>query len=272
MTHMFSSFDKEIWDFSNLPGNESLLSRTGSYSTLMRGGLFGKFRQEEVELELRSRRVDVLMLGSNPNAGEHQSETVIASYGTLPMQMATGMLGEQKWNYSRKCIAGWDFLVDSNEGWKYFRGLLADELPTLDGVAMANFIPWGSSEIPGLVAALDQNTLSRALAFCEDLNARLVALLKPKIVIVPTSFTNKSSLNKIYKTKYHLDIKHAQKFATYLTIKKKNFYHSAGKMDFNGFTTNTLHVAHPGYFARVAKEDRVVVSSVLGPVIRQALV
>ncbi len=272
MTNIFSSFDKEIWDFANLPGNEPLLRRTGSYSTLMRGGLFGKFRQDEVELELQTRRVDVLILGSNPNAGDHQPDAVRPKYGTLPMQMATGMLGEQIWDCDRRSSPGWNFLVDSNEGWKYFRGLLANELTTLDSVAMANFIPWGSKDISSLVNAegIDRNLLNRMLRFCEQLNGKLVAVLRPKIVIVPRSLTKNLALSNAFRTKYLMSTERPEE-KVLLKEKRQNFFFCSGGIEFNGFTTETLHVNHPASFIYIGKQDRTQVASVLGPMIRKAV-
>ena len=91
-TGLFDSLDSRIQSHSALPGNEALLARTGSYSTLLRGGVLGKYRRDEAEEAIKTDRLDVLMLGSNPNAGPHQTAVVQADYGTLADQIKTGMV------------------------------------------------------------------------------------------------------------------------------------------------------------------------------------
>jgi len=64
--NIFDTVNRRIWAFVRERANLHLMPGTGSYSALFRGCLFGEKDSAAVAKQLKSRRVDVLWLGTNP--------------------------------------------------------------------------------------------------------------------------------------------------------------------------------------------------------------
>ncbi|MET3460217.1 hypothetical protein [Variovorax atrisoli] len=172
--------------FAGRPENIQLLPGTLSYSTPFRGTAFGCSTLDEVAAALEMRRLDVLILGSNPNAGELAAGS---PYGTLEEQLRSGYFGEAYFNADRTPSAGWTPQSDSKPGWRSLFRAIQKAGFSSDAVAMVNYLPWGSSKLAELVRALDSALLKRAIEFADEQLSRLLTLFRPKVVIVVRSLT-----------------------------------------------------------------------------------
>ena len=186
--------------------NSALLRGTADYSVLFRGTVFGHDRMDEVQSALTSgRRVDVLWLGANPNAPESikaildgsASDATPAPGAAFDRQIDYGFLG-----HTTPDGRSWDPLNNPPGPWKIYRDALQ-----LSGVAastlMANVIPWGSANMGSLIRPLhemDPALTSRALQFVDELNAQLVEIVRPRLLVLPLSIADNAAIRKIAPT------------------------------------------------------------------------
>jgi hypothetical protein len=180
--------------FAGLPENIQLLPATLSYSTPFRGTAFGCSTLDEVAVALETRRLDVLILGSNPNAGELAAGS---PYGTLGEQLRSGYFGEAYFSADRTARAGWTPQSDSKPGWRSLFRAIQKAGFSSDAVAMVNYLPWGSSRLAELVKALDSALLERAIEFADEQLSRLLTLFRPKVVIVVRSLTETKGFHSL---------------------------------------------------------------------------
>jgi|GEM_PF-6130867 len=180
--------------FAGRPENIQLLPRTLSYSTPFRGTAFGCSTIDEVAAALETRRLDVLILGSNPNAGELAAGL---PYGTLGEQLRSGYLGEAYFSADRTPRAGWTPQSDSKPGWRSLFRAIQKAGFSSDAVAMLNYLPWGSSKLAELVKAFDSALLERAIEFADEQLSRLLTLFRPKVVIVVRSLTETKGFHSL---------------------------------------------------------------------------
>jgi hypothetical protein len=193
--------NRRIWDFVHLPENLCLRPGTGYYSTPFRGGLFGEVKAEAVARQLSAHDVDVLWLGANP-CMPRSLENILsppADEGDFPSfesQIASGFFGSSRWGPTGEPQRDFNPLERPTGGWGVYRDLF-DRLGRLNCVAMANFIPWGSQDMAGLITNLreaNRSLLDRMLQFADDLNAEIIATLAPRLVLVPFSLARNSQL------------------------------------------------------------------------------
>lgn len=258
MSNIFHSLNEDIRNFARRPENNKLL--TLSYCTPFRGPLFGKYRQEEIATELDERRVDVLMLGSNPNAGDHPSvrQNVRRKYGSLDDQIATGMYSEQYWNPDGTFSQGWSPFIDNARGWKFLLRTIG-KVTSLDNVAMANVVPWGSQDIPSLVTAIGEEAMDRVVAFSEDLTTKIISALRPRLVIVPLSLTNLPAMRDTAFARHrHNSVEQtAVEFQSGDRMSTLRYYD--GNMTRGGTSLTALHLGHAAYLSKMsdASHERV---------------
>ena len=82
-----------------------------------------------------------------------------------------------------------------------YANVLAQTFGSLDAVTMANCLPWGSRTTREFIDTLGERNpalLKRALGFADELNAEIVAVLNPKLMLVPFSFGRDSQIDRVY--------------------------------------------------------------------------
>src|SRR5207253_10971878 len=108
--------------------------------------------------QLKSRRVDVLWLGTNP-CMPRSLELILdphARLGDFPdfeRQRKSGLFSARTWAGDVPS-EGCNPTERPRGGWRVYRYLLGNVFGALDGIAMANFIPWGSQDTKTLLVEL----------------------------------------------------------------------------------------------------------------------
>lgn len=189
----FRDLDESIADFVQLGENRRLMGGTGAHSTLFRGPLFGSTDGAEVTRLLLHRRVDVLLMGSNPNVPSSLEAIKAADnreghFAKFKAQMLLGRYGQSE-EGEEGIGVGWS--PDSaGKSWKKYMDALRG-LPGVseDGIAMANYLPWGSKDYRGFFTemAFDTALVGRMQRFADDLHVRVCNLLRPRLIVVPLS-------------------------------------------------------------------------------------
>ncbi|OAK65924.1 hypothetical protein A3K87_09075 [Variovorax paradoxus] len=229
--------------FAGRPENAQLLPGTLSYSTPFRGTAFGCSTLDEVAAALDTRSLDVLILGSNPNAGEL---TAGSPYGTLEEQLRSSYFGEAYFGADRSPRPGWAPQSDSKPGWRsLFRAIEKAGLSS-DAVAMVNYLPWGSSTLPDLVQALDSDLLQRAIEFGDRQLSRLLALFRPKVVIVVRSLTETKGFHSPLLAGWKESSGQSSINVATMAGGTKRFHFFAGGLQAVP-PRLLLHMPHPGY-------------------------
>lgn len=190
-----ATINEHIHAFVSEKANRRLRPGTGAYSTLFRGSLFGLTDDVAVANKLKRHRVDVLWLGANPcvprsldyitSPPAHEGD-----FPTFVQQMRSGLFPSARWDDSGNPLPDFNPLEQPKGNWRIYRDMLLRVVGSTNGVAMANVLPWGSTDIKGFlngVGELDEDLLRRALRFADDLNVLLVSMLRPRLLIVPFS-------------------------------------------------------------------------------------
>lgn len=177
--------------FARHPDNARLLPITLSYATPFRGTLFGEPTLRGVAAALQDRRVDVLILGSNPSAGELSADS---PHGSLDEQFHSGLFGEAYFDAARRPRAGWAPQTDRKPGWQSLFRSIQGAGYRGDTVTMANYLPWGSSQLHEFLNTLDAALLQRVIEFADLQLLRMLALLRPKLVIAVRSLSQTAGL------------------------------------------------------------------------------
>ena len=234
-----------IWEFANRPENRSLVAKTRSYCTPFRGPLFGEVMQDAVAAALMQRRVDVLILGANPNdVADTGNHTPSARYRSLREQMQTGFYSEAQWDHQGQPVPGWSPFTDSKLGWKFLLQTILRAGCSFEAVTMANYLPWGSKDIQQFSVAIEPELLQRIVGFADRLLIRIVQLLRPRVVIAPFSVTAGKYLGGSMLVEHR----------ALATHKKVIYRRKSGSMTFNvhygtfmaGDTeTMLVHLQHP---------------------------
>lgn len=187
--------NRRIRDFVTRPANARLRPATGYYSTPFRGSLFGETDSAAVAKRLTPDGIDVLWLGTNPGVSRSLDYVLYPPRGrgdfpTFERQAKSGLFGSWLWcEGDDEPAPDWNPIERPKGNWRVYRDALA-RVATLDRVAMANFLPWGSRSAEALIrqiGSMNRPLLERMLEFAEDLNAEIVGALSPKLVVVPFS-------------------------------------------------------------------------------------
>ena len=205
-TGLAATLNTLIHDFVNAKANRRLRAGTGAYSTLFRGSLFGFTDDVSISKRLRNRRVDVLWLGANPCVPRSLDQIVAApdDEGDFPaflQQMRSGLFSSARWDDSGTPLPDFNPLERPKGNWQLYRDVLQHRLGTTEGVAMANVLPWGSSDIEDFgsrMAETDEGLLGRMLRFADELNVVMVSVLRPRLMIVPFSIGRSRRLHAIH--------------------------------------------------------------------------
>jgi len=203
MPNTVERLNAAIADFVQEPRNSALLPGTGGYSTPFRGSLFGCTRAADVERELMDRRASILLLGSNPNCPEslehiRSTHAGVGDWPDFERQAATGYFGHAVTGEDGM-MRGWDPLHDPGKmgpgqhAWTFFADAVRAGLGSLDEVALANVLSWGSSDVRRLVQVLqekDSNLLGRVLSFADAQLETILRALRPRLIICPKSVSD----------------------------------------------------------------------------------
>ncbi len=254
---IFHDFNTRIVDFVRRPENARLAPGTGTFSTPFRGTLFGCELAADVEAALESRRVDVLWLGANPNA----QESVDAILGksappshTLELQIESNFFGEidvRHWQRGGGWRVGWDPVGKPQGGWKFYRDTFARVRPNLS-IAMANIVPWGSSDASTLwkpLAEVDSALVRRMAEFCDVLNEDIVEALRPRLLVVPLSIGERTGLARSRSNTVMHEIK----------LSNRTFRFYTGTVDRCGRAQNVAYLYHPRAI-QYAPDERAVIA------------
>lgn len=198
--------NEHIHDFVSDKPNRRLRPGTGAYSTPFRGSLFRLTDDLAVAKELKRRRVDVLWLGANPcvprsldyitSPPAHEGD-----FPTFVQQMRSGLFPSARWDDSGAPLPDFNPLEQPKGNWRLYRDMLLRFVGSTEGVAMANVLPWGSSDSKGFVsrvAEINDGLLRRALRFADDLNVLLVSMLRPRLMIVPFSIGRNRRIHAVH--------------------------------------------------------------------------
>jgi hypothetical protein len=185
--------------FARQPENAQLLPMTLSYCTPFRGSLFGESTLSGVAAALQDRRLDVLILGSNPNASELNADS---PYGSLDEQLRSGLFGEAYFDALRRPRAGWTPQTDRKPGWRSLFRAVQDAGYRSDAVTMVNYLPWGSSQLHEFLCTLDCALRQRVVDFADLQLMRMLALLQPKVVIAVRSLSQTDGLHDSLPAKW----------------------------------------------------------------------
>ncbi len=205
-TNIFHSVNQQIFDFVHQSANRPLMPGTGAYSTPFRGELFGLSDAHAVAQQLKTRGVDALWLGSNPNIPRSIANILNPPRGEgdfpdFDRQMNSGQFSSLRWDEQGNPSPDWNPIQQPKARWKVYRDILVRIFGSVDCVTMANCIPWGSKNTKEFVARLDAanpELLKRALRFADDLNGDIICAIRPKLMLVPLSFGCEPRLDKIH--------------------------------------------------------------------------
>jgi len=257
--NIFEQTFKDIDIFVNMPENNCLKPVTGRFSTPFRGTLFGTSKILTVTEIFKSKQIEILWLGSNPNGKFHEERlfnfldgrTDIESfYEGFVRQMNSGYFSEQG-EFGKEA---WDPINAPKRGWKLMSERMPDSIK--ESILMANFLPWESEKFGSFLNKLsdrDNGLLERILEFCAGLNQRLIEALSPKTIIVPKSVWDSSWLKKSKKTNLVVSAEDAK---IDLKDNKKTYSFYVGKRMYKNCETKIIFCYHPSFLNRMGIEGR----------------
>ena len=196
--------NRRISEFVQRPENRALQPGTADICTPFRGTLFRLNDIRAISERLPGSRVDVLWLGSNPCVPDslhsiQQGRPGFPEHHSLEQHIKAGAFSPSKRLDDGSYQSVWDPIEDPKGGWKIYSKAIA-MAACKDQVAMANFVPWGSKNLPALLDGLTDlggGLLDRVMAFSDDLNEFIVRALRPKLIIIPRSLGDSDALGAV---------------------------------------------------------------------------
>jgi hypothetical protein len=261
---IFHAFNKRIVDFVRRSENARLAPGTGTFSTPFRGTLFGCELAADVEAALENRRVDVLWLGANPNVQTSVDAILgksVPQFQALERQMESNFYGEVDvpyWERAGEWRVGWDPVGKPQRGWKFYQDTFARVRPNL-AIAMANIVPWGSSDASTFwepLAKLDSALVTRVVEFCDQLNEYIVEALRPRLLVVPLSLGERTGLARSRATTSVHEI----------PLSKRTFRFHTGSVERRGRVQNIAYLPHPMAIQYRLDERAVISDRLVGAV------
>lgn len=189
--NLVDTLNGTIIDFVLSGENRLLEAGTGSYSTPFRGTLFGENQSDAITAALKTRKAEVLWLGTNPNVSQSLAQIVASpqaksDFADFLKQSESGFYSSRRWT-GESSSSDWDPIGDPKGNWSVFNTVLAS-VARIDAVAMANYVPWGSSDFPAFVTTLSRlspNLCHRILAFSDEILTAIVHELQPRLLVLP---------------------------------------------------------------------------------------
>lgn len=280
MSNTVEKLNQAIADFVSQPENRILRPGTGGYSTPFRGSVFGSERASKVEEALENQRASVLFLGSNPNRPESLEHMRAAGEGEgdwpdFQRQRDSGYFGHAEPTQDGD-VTIWDPIHDPGSAgpgqhfWTVVGEAIEEGLGSLDGVALANVLPWGSEDVGELLKFLrseEDDLADRVVAFAAQQLRAILGSLRPRLVICPKSVADQSWASG-------LDI--AREQATGLrdvspgNLAGNRYRMSLGEFESAGSKYPILYINHPSQFRWVASEDRPRVAEAIAATVAEA--
>lgn len=284
MPNTVDKLNQAIADFVNQPENRILRPGTGSYSTPFRGTLFGYERSPEVEAALEDRRASALVLTPNPNYPESLEQIRADGEGEgdwpdFQRQRESGYFGEAKPS-DDGTISIWGPIHDPDSAgrgqhtWTILGDALEEGLGSLEGVAHANVLPWGSAGSKGLgqlisfLRSAEEDLLDRVVAFVNEQLRVILRGLRPQMVVVASK--------KLATDSWATELNIARDRATGLqdvspgNLAGNRYSMHLGEFVSAGSTYPILFIKHPSYFNRVPGEDRPKVADAIARAVARA--
>lgn len=253
--NVFDDFNARIAEFVGKDENEVLRRGTGTFCTPFRGTLFGLERSSDVAAALPNRQVDVLWLGANPNVQASVDAIFGRPHRSFPpfrRQVGSGFYGEVHPDYADARV-GWDPIGQPQRGWRFYMEVFSS-FANRASIAMANVIPWGSSdakEFWGPLGKEHAELVDRLVTFSDELNEDITAALRPRLIVVPRSLGERTGL-----AMSRADVRPVP-VATSRTF---NFH--VGRVSRKGRWWNVAYLPHPAAI-RYSAKDRVVIADAL---------
>jgi hypothetical protein len=272
---IFETFNRRIYTFVNQPENQRLIPATGSYSTPFRGTLRGETEGARATSQLATGGVGVLWLGANPNVPESLEKVLDpdsrnpSHFPSFERQMQSGRVGAQQWDEEGVPRVGWDPIGAPVRGWALYadvvKGIAGD-----GGVAMANFLPWGSALARDFwtpMKASHPELLARVLRFANDLNLEITQALRPKLIVVPKSLGGSRELADTWiASSRAIDARLHE-----LPLTKRRFKFTTAQIDGRGATWPVAYVPHPASL-QYNGEDRAKIREGLSTALKLCIV
>ena len=263
-----------IWAFVNQPENKRLLGGTGSYCTPFRGEVFGTNVATQVHAILNDRPIDVLWLGSNPNAPS-SLEAIVGTPGTPENPANNERFLQQKDSGSFSELAfgkrktPWNPIQGKPRGgWAFYAKIFTEA--NLDEIAMANYLPWGSKSFNQFLKRLeevDRNLLHRTLRFSDDLITGIIQTMRPQLIVVPFSLGRNKNFDQRFSSKISRN-QCSDVWRSSIKGQTRKFNFSTAKQTFGSVTTNMLFIPHPASI-RLTGQDRSIITEGLVSVLQR---
>ncbi len=281
MTNIVNKLNAAIADFVQHPENRVLLPGTGGYSTPFRGSLFGCTRADDVHRELENRRASILLLGSNPNCPGSLENIQSANPGVgdwpdFERQAACGYYGHAVEGDDGE-IRTWDPLHhptsmgSGQNSWLFLARAMQESLGSLEDVALANVLSWGSSDVDALLKHLNrqQNGLAdRMLSFADAQLKAMLEALSPRLVVCSKSAARTEWAGRLcLSSARSTDVRDVGPVG----LEGRPFEMELGECASNGSAYPVLFINHPSSYRYIRKTDRPAVARALATAIAEAL-
>lgn len=257
-----ASIHQQILEF--VAGRPDLARGTGPYSSPFRGRLFDSTDGAAISRQLDAgARVDVLLMGSNPNVQDSSTKILDPALDSdLPGfagLVASGGYG----HLDAGGAPAWD-PMRAGRGWQTWAAL-AREVAAADRVAFANYVPWGS---PDLLSFFGEPRMDGpgVVAFCDRLNRRIVATLRPRLLLVPRSLAEHRLMAR---TCFALPAGRLRQLPAG-AVTARRFGFATGRVERDGVGIPALFLPHPGSLRFGAGPRERLIGELL-PVIRELL-
>jgi hypothetical protein len=256
---IFDRANQAIYDFVQEENNQSVAAGTGAYSTLFRGSLFGQWATTEVVEALKTRRVDVLWLGANPNVPQSIDQILAppggpSDFPSFEQQMNSGMFSAWRWDGRGNKSYDWNPIQNPQRGWRVYADALARVID-METVTMANYLPWGAANMDSFrrrFSASNPALLDRIFLLADTLNQQVIEALRPKLIVVPLS------LGKVTQTS--LSLGQARTPVTRsISINRSTFNLTSTR---SGLESPVLYVPHPASLHLSSQERQRVMDEV----------
>lgn len=256
----FSAIARRVLEFAQEPANTQLLPHTRSFCTPFRGTLFGRSTVEEVQAELAVRPAAALILGTNPNISDEWDP----KFRSMQEHLAGGFYGETYWSSDGTTYPGWQ----SSQSWRWERQLyepLRAAGVSLDEVAFANYVPWGSPQnAKNLAKAVEPELLRRVIDLSDELLLRMLRLLRPRVVVAQASISN--SLPPGIVARHRKAARRSRVQYQTQSGGMKTFNYDVGLLDIDGMPVQMLHVPHPASWKMTNASRKMVVEQLTAEV------
>ena len=182
--------------------------------------------------------------------------------------MKSGFFGSLKWGPNGEPRPDFNPIENPVRNWKLYHQIFK-RIVSLERVAMANFIPWGSANMKTFMRELgtaNPPLLQRGLEFADELNIEIVAALRPRLMVIPLSLVR---TYRFVDGRVGVSLEKAIDVRPYsIDVRKRtvNFY--TGACQRGKLTVRAIFLPHPASL-HLSNESRKRVSRKLGHVLQK---